>query len=387
MQRSFVPSTHQAAGHVGCLVSPDNGTVFAKLTNQQEIDFYTETQILDDDENVDNSPLGSHLGDWMPVYMGTLTQGEIMSSSLPDTSGLKQPLLPTLDQEVLPSPLAAPLPIPANADPNKKYIVLQNVYYGFSKPSILDIKLGKILYDDNAEPEKKTRLQKVADSTTSGSLGFRICGMKLYHSSIDHPSSLIDVPPIFSDISKTIKVVPEPATQSVYLEFNKFFGRSLNAENVKQGLLLFFKSTQLPMSFSAKLIEKFLVRLQAVYNCLLESKSRMIATSLLFVYENDVTKWERVVQDIDQYDEVDPLLRDDFFADSESDDEDEYSAPLSSLSLIDFAHSKYVEDVKTQSYDENVIEGILNLIGIFEELVEDLKNDGNLESKKADLKK
>lgn len=387
MQRSFVPSTHQAAGHVGCLVSPDNGTVFAKLTNQQEIDFYTETQILDDDENIDNSPLGSHLGDWMPVYMGTLTQGEILSSSLPDTSGLQQPLLPTLKQDVLPLPLPAPLPVPANVDPSRKYIVLQNVYYGFSKPSILDIKLGKILYDDNASPEKKERLQKVADETTSGSLGFRICGMKLYHSLIDHPSLSVDVPPIFPDINKTIKVVPELATQSVYLEFNKFYGRSLNEKNVKEGLLLFFKSTQLPSLFSAKLIEKFLVRLQVIYNCLLESRSRMVASSLLFVYENDVTKWEKVAEDIDQYDELDPLLRDDFFDDSESDDEEEYSAPLSSLSIIDFAHSKYVEDDKTQLYDENVIGGILNLIGVFEELVDDLKKNGNEDLKKEDSKK
>lgn len=385
MQRSFVPSTHQAAGHAGCLVSPDNGTVFAKLTNQQEIDFYTQTQILDEDENWDNSPLGAHLGDWMPVFMGTLTQSEVLSGATPDYAGLLQPQLPSVDQSQLPIPISAPLPIPENADPNKKFIVLQNVYYGFSKPSILDIKLGKILTDENASPEKRERLQKVADSTTSGSLGFRICGMKLYHSLIDHPSLKLDIPQIFPDINQTIKVIPELATQSVYLEFNKFYGRSLTTKTIKEGLLLYFKSTQLPMRFTAKLIEKFLVRLKVVYNCLLESKTRNIASSLLFVYENDPTKWEKVKEDIDQYEELDPLLRDDFFNDSDSEDEEEYSAPLSSLSIIDFAHSKYVHGSESeQKYDENVIEGILSLIEVFEELVSDVQKEVEDEQKKGE---
>jgi hypothetical protein len=58
-------------------------------------------------------------------------------------------------------------------------IVISNLSYNFKKPNIIDIKLGTKLFDRLASEEKKNRMQNVADTTTSGSLGFRICGMKV----------------------------------------------------------------------------------------------------------------------------------------------------------------------------------------------------------------
>lgn len=43
----------------------------------------------------------------------------------------------------------------------------------------------------------------------------------------------------------------------------------------------------------------------------------------------------------------------------------ERTAPLSSLHLIDFAHSKYVDG---EGYDENVIEGVENLIKLLQNI-------------------
>ncbi|CAK7895159.1 inositol polyphosphate multikinase [[Candida] anglica] len=374
MNSVFVPTVHQAAGHKGSLTAENNGTVFAKLTSQQEIDFYTETQIItEDDTAIDDSPLGSHLSDWMPVYMGTLTKSDVAAQSLPASNpllmdGIIPPIIaPTTTTT---SPSSSTTGIPPSVD-DKKYIVLQNLYYGYYKPSILDIKLGSILYDETASQEKKDRLQKVAESTTSGSLGFRICGMKVYHSSIDSPKPSINIPPIYAGIEESINVVPDIESQSVYLEFDKFYGRSLDHTNIKQGILLFFQS-KLHSKLTLKLIENFLKRLQVLYNCVLESGARMIGSSLLFVFENDSIRWSTVEENLDRYDEFDPLLRDDFFADQDSDDEDEYSAPLSSLNIIDFAHSKYVKD---KSHDESVCQGLENLIKVFEEIITDIKSN------------
>lgn len=46
-------------------------------------------------------------------------------------------------------------------------------------PCILDIKIGKRLYDDDATPEKKARMLLKSQNSTSSVLGFRICGMRV----------------------------------------------------------------------------------------------------------------------------------------------------------------------------------------------------------------
>lgn len=378
MNASFVPAVHQAAGHKGSLVAPD-GMVFAKLTTQQEIDFFTQTQILSDDGAVDDSPLGLHLSDWMPVYMGILTEGDVVASTLPSPDPLlQQPPLPFFtaeqheqlrrrsddDESLALSDLVAQQRV---AD--RQYIVLQNLLYGFQKPSILDIKLGRVLHDDAALPEKRERLTRVSDTTTLGSMGFRVCGMKTYYSLIDHPCELINLPPLFRGINETVTVKPELLTQLVYLEFNKHYGRRLTAATCKQGLLLYFQLTQLAPQLVARLVRKFLVRLEVLYNCILESRVRMVLSSLLFVYENDLTKWSKVLDNVERYDECDPLLRDDFDADSDDDDDD---APLSSLNIIDFAHSRYVEDSEP---DHNVLDGLMNLIATVRQIADEISND------------
>ncbi len=58
-------------------------------------------------------------------------------------------------------------------------ITIQDLTQSFSKPNVMDIKLGKILYDEFCCEEKRIRMIKVAQETTSGSLGFRICGAKV----------------------------------------------------------------------------------------------------------------------------------------------------------------------------------------------------------------
>jgi len=45
--------------------------------------------------------------------------------------------------------------------------------------NVLDIKLGTVLYDDNATPEKKERMQKKAEQSTSFETGVRLTGFNV----------------------------------------------------------------------------------------------------------------------------------------------------------------------------------------------------------------
>lgn len=51
--------------------------------------------------------------------------------------------------------------------------------HGFTRPCILDLKMGSLLYDNEATDEKRKRMIRQSISTTSSSLGLRICGMKV----------------------------------------------------------------------------------------------------------------------------------------------------------------------------------------------------------------
>ena len=57
--------------------------------------------------------------------------------------------------------------------------MLENLSKGFVKPNILDVKLGTVLYDDGASPEKRARMEKTARETTSLETGVRLTGFQV----------------------------------------------------------------------------------------------------------------------------------------------------------------------------------------------------------------
>ena len=58
-------------------------------------------------------------------------------------------------------------------------LVLENLSHRFLKPNILDIKLGTVLYDEDASEEKKARMDKTAKQTTSSETGIRLTGFQV----------------------------------------------------------------------------------------------------------------------------------------------------------------------------------------------------------------
>ena len=157
-----------------------------------------------------------------------------------------------------------------------------------------------------------------------------------------------------------------------YISVNKFYGRSRTKENIKDAFEMYFADDELSSERRLKLKTTFFQRLQLFYNTLLNEEVRMFSSSLLFIYEGDSTIWDL------RHDE-DRILKSDFF-DSDSDDESEdpleddeeiatdtayKKSSLSSMHLIDFAHSRLTPSL---GYDENIVDGVDNLLKVFEEL-------------------
>ena len=87
--------------------------------------------------------------------------------------------------------------------------------------------------------QRKLPGYKSSDSTTSGSLNFRICGMKVYNGKSDaKPAN--ELYENMNDSSVSVNI--NDADDHKYLEFNKFYGRSLSKDNIKEGLELYFNN-------------------------------------------------------------------------------------------------------------------------------------------------
>ena len=322
-----------AAGHEGTLTN-ESESLFFKLTTKREVRFYSDLEKLREAEG-SSSHAAEELNtvsfcDWAPVFVGTMQEG---INGDPAQITNYSPL-----QKIAYNPIS-------NQTITKSYIVLENLLQGYKSPNVLDIKLGKVLYDQHASQEKKARLEAVSNKTTSGLLGARVCGMKM-----KKHQDLGTINASHFDLDIT----------SNYYSINKFYGRSLKTEaDLIDAFKFFFQTNALPEKQITNLLQSFLTRLQLLYNTLLDTPVRLISSSLLFIYEADPQRWT----------ENTDVLLDDDFAVGESEEEEEGDRPqrsLSKLKLIDYAHSEFKQ--QKESYDENVLFGVESLINIFKKM-------------------
>ena len=68
--------------------------------------------------------------------------------------------------------------------------MLENISASFVKPNTLDLKLGTVLYDEDASPEKKKHLDEVAHRTTSAETGLRLTGFQVRSQEFGFKSTL-----------------------------------------------------------------------------------------------------------------------------------------------------------------------------------------------------
>ncbi|KAI9673279.1 MAG: hypothetical protein M1829_004344 [Trizodia sp. TS-e1964] len=313
---ALTPFTNVAAGHEGVLVD-DSGEVVVKPCTTAEVAFYEAAH-------------ASHpaFAAYMPTLLGTLTLS-------PEGTSLPEAQSQATQAQDQGSPQAFGKHLSTNLS-----IVLSNATRGFHRPSILDLKLGSQLHDEQASPEKRARLEQVARETTSGSLGFRIAGMRVWRK--------------------------DTASYGV---FDKWYGRGFSAATVRQGFDDFFAGAGEP-EVRKWLAERLRAEVEGFQRALEGEESRMIGASLLFVYEGDMDVLMRALEEEASSSGKEQEARQD---DSDGDDGDEGSISettkprISVMKVIDFAHAQWTPGLGP---DENCLQGIRNVVRILDQIIE-----------------
>ncbi|RHZ73980.1 hypothetical protein CDV55_108371 [Aspergillus turcosus] len=417
---SFVDFDHAAAGHDGVRCTP-SGSFIAKPCTPQEVAFY------------ESSALHPAFREFIPTYIGTLSsadqQGPFALTAAAQQSGAI--VLPTAeDSSSSATPTTAETPklglnaeLGSNgADANKPWvpsggkkletglsIVLENVACGFKRPNVLDVKLGARLWADDAPPAKRAKLEAVAKETTSGSLGFRIAGMKIWTGAHGETDEGGRTNPYATKHEGIEGARGEVVEKDGYKRYDKWYGRSFNEKNVKEGFETFLAGAKAGAVDRSKLIARRLAdELRRVQSILESEESRMYSSSVLIVYEGDPEAMEQALEEEkkprdrsseepdDEDEEFDFALQEDgsfgvvnlqvgqegipqqainINLDAETaqlgeidfeEEEDEDEPPkVHDLRLIDFAHASWTPG---QGPDENVLMGVRSLIRLLDEL-------------------
>lgn len=248
------------------------------------------------------------------------------------------------------------------------HIVLENVISGFKQPNVMDIKLGARLWDEDAKPDKRARLDQVAAETTSSSLGFRIAGMRVWQGEkqVGVVQTLADVISDKAEQQKTLFHLEE----GNYRHHNKFYGRHFDAENVIDAFREYLLVSEAGIGKKHALIvaRKFLIDLLEMQSVLEAEESRMYSASILLVYEGDPAALEMAVEA-----EANPPPgreepEDD--ADLEEDEDEEEIPKFFAVKIIDFAHASFQTGIGP---DENMLEGVRSVIKILKDFFKELK--------------
>ncbi|BFZ58771.1 hypothetical protein PYCC9005_005836 [Savitreella phatthalungensis] len=273
----FVPFGAQVAGHDGVL-SDENGLIVIKPCTDQEISWYERC--------LSEAPA---LADCMPAFMGVLElkTPETIASIHPDAAGMlvappevqRQAAQQGIEAgEALAAKAAAtategPVDPDAYSPPQSSHeraVVLENLVYGYTKPCILDLKLGRTLTSPDAPKAKQERLAKVAASTTTGSLGVRIAGMRVWRSGTERGG---------------------------WHQQDRHWGKTLDTTTVyTDGILGFFDSCILPEQ-KRLIASRMLADVQRCIAALQDTDCRIYSPSLLFVYEGDQAALNTAIED------------------------------------------------------------------------------------------
>jgi len=248
------------------------------------------------------------------------------------------------------------------ADDNEYYINMENLLLPFKNPTIMDLKLGTRLYDDNANEEKKQRMILNAASTTSLKTGLKICGLHITNKS-----------------DKTVK------------KFDKKYGRALKEGNLANGILRFllnftedgYKNCTVnsfeedmdqnlfnlrPSKYTLGFIQEVLNQTYQLKEAITESPVRIYGCSICLIYETidvkkEMEKYEKANKEAEEEAGNEMNNEDD---DSIKKVQDQYQYPFS-FHLIDFAHASYIDPKLGE--DPSLKTGIDRLISILEKYI------------------
>ncbi|EAW13016.1 inositol polyphosphate multikinase [Aspergillus clavatus NRRL 1] len=409
---SFVDFDHAAAGHDGVRCTP-SGSFIAKPCTPAEVAFY------------ESSALHPAFREFMPTYIGTLSSADQQEPlvvaaqqsgaiALPPSDGSSSSATPTTGANSDSESKAAEKEETWVPSGGKKLetgisIVLENIASGFKRPNVLDVKLGAQLWADDAPVSKRAKLDAVASETTSGSLGFRIAGMKVWTGVNGATDEGSKTNPYATKHEGSEGAKGEVIEKNGYRRYDKWYGRSFNEDSVKEGFETFLAGAKAGAVDRSKMIAKRLADELTRVQLILESEeSRMYSASVLIVYEGDPEAIELALEEEKKPKEVSPeeseeeeeedfelsIQQDGSFeivdvqigqdglprqaininVDAETalveeidleEEEEEDPPKVHDLRLIDFAHASWTPG---QGPDENVLKGIRSLIRILEQL-------------------
>ena len=339
---------HKADGNGNSdgVLSDPSGAVVIKPCSQAEADFYHSVA---KEEH-------SRFAAFIPTFMGTL---ELNSEPDPAAAVARTAIMNPAEagQSITGSPHAIPnAPVvekawaPSNGGKIKTNlaVVLENVAALFKNPNILDVKLGARLWDDNAPPAKRIKLDKVAEETTSKSLGFRIAGMRTWQGA-------------------TASAGSGGILKDGYRLYDKHYGRTLTSETIRQGFEDYFLlerggviANKSPLRI---VVKRFIEHLVELKSALENEESRMYSASLLFVYEGN----RDALVDALAREKEEPANGVNGDEASEAEDDEQQVPAVQGLKLIDFAHAEWTPG---QGPDENLLHGLRCTIEVLEGLLE-----------------
>ncbi|BGP56035.1 hypothetical protein JCM8202v2_003642 [Rhodotorula sphaerocarpa] len=177
---------HQVGGHAATiLASPLSSSTLIKPASEREFAFYQALgpSLAD----------GHFVGDWTPAFYGTLR-----AHAPPENA------------------TAEPGTEAGRAMSQPDMLVLENLTHRFLRPNVLDIKLGTQLFDEEATDEKRIRMLRAAEATTSATTG-----------------------------------VWDTRTQT-YVQTDKVFGKSLRPDELDLGMARFFYPQLSPLSVAER---------------------------------------------------------------------------------------------------------------------------------------
>ncbi|KAG8899504.1 hypothetical protein FRB99_006688 [Tulasnella sp. 403] len=308
-----IPLETQVGGHAGVQTSEDKSLII-KACLPKEKEFYSLLASKD---------ILAPLRPFVPTFYGTLqlhgtvdASGSLETVNTEKLTTEKDELLSSMDKRTL-------LTHPATGGiSSPQSIVLQNVSHTFKKPNILDIKLGTVLYDEQADAAKRERMIKTAQSTTSLETGVRLTGFQVY----------------------------DPV-EKVFVNTPKSYGKSITVAQLPEGMARFFPET----SFSNRdllvaVIEGIIKDVSQIKEVFQNLEIRMVGGSLLVVWEGDEEAIKKAVVSSEDEgqggaDESGQPTDDDAEGEDEDEDEDEESdanrvGPAYAVKLIDFAHTR-----------------------------------------------
>lgn len=363
-----------------------SGSLIIKPCTQAEIDFYESAKV---------HPLfQAH----MPTFIGSLFQQD-EEQDAPDS---KTPVPAAVNgtTTAMPSPSLTKR-MSWKPSGGKKLstglaIVLENVAAGFKHPNVLDVKLGARLWADDAPRSKRQKLDEVAKRTTTGSLGFRVAGMKIRHEEQTGTET--------GPSSTTPPRVEDPAHVEVkngYKSYTKFYGQSFDQHTVVDAFTTYLGGVhhdtqsgkkRLRRTRAPEIARRLIRELESIQYVLEHEESRMYSASVLMVYEGDEDAIEAAIQEEQKHEQggddldldvenngnniVDVVVGDDDDNDigidididiDDDDDDDEVPPKVHDVRLIDFAHASWTPG---QGPDDNALMGVRNILRILRDLVE-----------------